>query len=228
MIQPVLPTPTSAVIPDVLQVEAEAAIVRALGNLDQRQEERGSWSGDYGGPMFLMPMYLALCHLAGKRPDAFATQRMTTYFFNVQRADGSLGLHAEASAGSMFTTALGYAALRILGLSADDVRMKKMARWIRENGTALGAASWGKFTLCLLGLYDWRGIHPVLPELWLLPTQAPMHPSKLWCHCRQVYLPMAWLYGTRATGTVDGFIRSLSERCTAPTPAASDAYASPM
>ena len=51
---------------------------------------------------------------------------MTTYFFNVQRADGSLGLHAEATTGSMFTTALGYVALRILGLSADDARMSKM------------------------------------------------------------------------------------------------------
>jgi squalene/oxidosqualene cyclase-like protein len=211
MIQPVLPTPTTAVIPDALQLQAEEAMSRALGNLAQRQEERGSWAGDYGGPMFLMPMYLALCHVAGKKPDAFRTQRMTTYFFNVQRADGSLGLHAEATEGSMFTTALGYAALRILGLSADDARMRKMAKWIRENGTPLGAASWGKFTLCLLGLYDWKGIHPVLPELWLLPVSAPMHPGKLWCHCRQVYLPMAWLYGTRSTGTVDSFIRSLRD-----------------
>ena len=101
---------------------------KSLGNLARRQEARGSWAGDYGGPMFLLPMYLALCQLSGRKPDAFRTQRMTTYFFNVQREDGSLGLHAEASEGSMFTTALGYAALRILGLSADDARMQKMAR----------------------------------------------------------------------------------------------------
>ncbi len=211
MLQPVQPTPLPAVMPALLHSDAEAAMSRALGNLAKLQEERGSWAGDYGGPMFLMPMYLALCHLASKKPDPFATQRMTTYFFAVQRDDGSLGLHAEATEGSMFTTAIGYAALRILGLSPDDVRMKKMSRWIRENGSPLGAAAWGKFTLCLLGLYDWRGIHPVLPELWLLPIQAPMHPSKLWCHCRQVYLPMAWLYATRSSGPVDGFIRALRE-----------------
>jgi squalene/oxidosqualene cyclase-like protein len=216
MIEPLGEPAIGAKIPDLLRLRAEQAMARALGNLDQRQEERGSWAGDYGGPMFLLPMYLALCHVAGKKVDAFRTQRMTTYFFNVQRADGSLGLHAEATEGSMFTTALGYAALRILGLAADDGRMLKMARWIRQHGSPLGAASWGKFTLCLLGLYDWKGIHPVLPELWLLPKSAPMHPGKLWCHCRQVYLPMAWLYGTRSTGTVDPFIRALRDELYGP------------
>jgi squalene/oxidosqualene cyclase-like protein len=216
MLQPAETIPSPAVIPDLLAARAEEAISRALSSLAKNQEERGSWAGDYGGPMFLLPMYLALTHLSGNKPDAFRVQRMTTYFFNVQRADGSLGLHAEANVGSMFTTALGYVALRILGLSADDARMQKMAKWIRNNGSPLGAASWGKFTLCLLGLYDWKGIHPVLPELWLLPTKAPMHPSRLWCHCRQVYLPMAWLYGTRSTGPVDGFIRGLRDELYGP------------
>src|SRR6184192_1618517 len=142
MLQPASPLGVPAVVPDLLAARVEETMSRALSNLAHRQEERGSWAGDYGGPMFLMPMYLALCHLAGKKVDAFRTQRMTTYFFNVQRADGSLGLHAESTSGSMFTTALCYVALRILGLSADDARLQKMARWIRSNGTPLGAASW--------------------------------------------------------------------------------------
>ncbi len=37
---------------------------------------------------------------------------MKRYFFHVQRDDGSIGLHAESSQGSMFTTALSYVALR--------------------------------------------------------------------------------------------------------------------
>ena len=86
-----------------------------------------------------------------------------------------------------------------------------MRQWIQTHGSPLGAAAWGKFTLCLLGLYDWRGIHPVLPELWLLPTTHPMHPSHFWCHCRQVYLPMAWLYGRRATVPDGALVRALRE-----------------
>jgi squalene/oxidosqualene cyclase-like protein len=192
-------------------LDARPAMERALENLTRLQAERGSWPGDYGGPMFLLPMYLGLCHASKRLPDAHKTERMKTYFFNVQRKDGSIGLHAESHDGSMFCTALSYVGLRILGVPSSDPRLVRMRRWMDDNGGPLGAASWGKFTLCLLGLYDWEGIHAVPPELWLLPYSAPMHPGRLWCHCRQVYLPMAWLYGTRSTMPEDSLIRALRD-----------------
>ena len=37
----------------------------------------------------------------------------------------------------------------------------------------------------------------VPPEMWLLPNWFPFHPGRLWCHCRMVYLPMGYLYGSR-------------------------------
>ncbi len=187
------------------------AIDRALGNLARLQAEDGAWPGDYGGPMFLLPMYLALCHAVGRLPDAARRADMVRYFENVQHEDGSLGLHAEDARGSMFTTALWYVGLRILGQRSDAPRLARMRRWIQENGTPLGAASWGKFTLCLLGLYDWRGIHALPPELWLLPRSAPLHPGRFWCHCRQVYLPMAWLYGQRSAVPPDPLILDLRD-----------------
>jgi len=194
---------------DELRAEARAAMEYALQNLSRLQNASGSWPGDYGGPMFLLPMYIGLCHATKRLPEARKTERIKTYFFNVQRPDGSIGLHAESGEGSMFCTALSYVALRMLGVPAEEPRAAKMRRWIHDNGTPLGAASWGKFTLCVLGLYDWDGIHAVPPELWLLPASAPMHPGRLWCHCRQVYLPMAWLYGTRSTVPADPLIEAL-------------------
>ena len=87
----------------------------------------------------------------------------------------------------------------------------RLRRFVRDQGGPLASASWGKLVLALLGLYDYEGLHPVLPELWLLPEAAPVHPWRLWCHARQVYLPMAWLYGRRAHGPIDGQIRALRE-----------------
>lgn len=204
--------PQAKVIPSTpLPERALEVMEKAVGNLARLQEARGSWAGDYGGPMFLLPMYVALAYAAKQPPDAYRARRMSEYFFNVQRPDGSIGLHAEASAGSMFCTALSYVALRLLGNDAQGAPLSRMRAWIHANGTPLGAASWGKFTLCLLGLYDWEGLHPLPPELWLLPQSAPMHPSRLWCHCRQVYLPMAWLYGTRSTVRDDALLSSLRE-----------------
>jgi lanosterol synthase len=159
--------------------------------------------------MFLLPMYVALAYVAKRLPEPKRVERMVTYYSNVQRPDGSIGLHAEDTRGSMFCSVLGYVALRLLGLPADDARVVRLLKWIHSNGGALGAASWGKFTLCLLGLYDWRGIVPLLPELWMLPYEAPMHPGRLWCHARMVYLPMAWLYGAKATAPDDPLLAAI-------------------
>lgn len=184
-------------------------VSKAFDNLKALQAERGSWPSDYGGPMFLLPMWVALAWVARRMPDAARTARLIAHFTAVQRADGSIGLHAEATSGSMFTSVLGYVALRLLGLPPHDARTSRLLAWIHANGSPLGAASWGKFTLCLLGLYDWRGLVPLLPELWLLPRASPFHPSRLWCHARMVYLPMAWLYGTRSTAPDDDTLTAI-------------------
>ena len=194
-----------------LEEQLRGAIQRAQGNLRDLQREDGHWPGDYGGPMFLLPMLVALYYATGTLDRVPAERRagMVKYFFYVQHTDGSIGLHAEDPRGMLFTTVLGYVALRILGVGADDARMVTMRAWIKAHGGPLGAAPWAKWTLCLLGLYEWHGIHPVLPELWLLPAAVPFHPSRMWCHCRQVYLPVAWLYGKRATVREDALIRAL-------------------
>ena len=44
---------------------------------------------------------------------------------------------------------------------------------------------------------EWEGHNSVPPEMWLLPNWFPFHPGRLWCHCRMVYLPMCYLYGSR-------------------------------
>ena len=42
-----------------------------------------------------------------------------------------------------------------------------------------------------------KGHNSVPPEMWLLPNWFPFHPGRMWCHCRMVYLPMGYLYGSR-------------------------------
>ena len=194
---------------DNLKERAEKTMRLAIKNLEKLQHTDGSWLGDYGGPTFLLPMYVALCEAAQRLPDEWRKQRMRDYMLSTQRHDGSIGLHAEDDRGSMFCTALSYVALRILGSGPEEAPLVRMREWMNDNGGPAGAASWGKFVLCLMGLYDYRGIWPILPELWLLPLKAPFHPSKLWCHCRQVYLPMAWLYGMRAQAPLSPLLREV-------------------
>jgi squalene/oxidosqualene cyclase-like protein len=189
-------------------LDMRGALRKGADFLASLQYESGCWKGDYGGPMFLLPMYIGACYITGRRISDREHLEFARYIGNAQNSDGSIGLHAEG-AGSMFSTVLSYAALRILGMSRGDTMMKKMREWISSNGSALGAASWGKFFMTLLNLYPYEGLNPLLPELWILPYWLPFHPARLWCHARQVYLPMAYLYGIRAQMPENDLIREI-------------------
>ena len=65
------------------------------------------------------------------------------------------------------------------------------------HGGVLGAPSWAKFWMSVLGVYDYAGLQPLTPELWILPRWLPFHPWRYWCHCRMVYLPMSIAYGLK-------------------------------
>ncbi len=79
------------------------------------------------------------------------------------------------------------------------------------SATAACATDRGKFWLAALGVYDWDGLNPLTPELWILPEVLPVHPSNMWCHCRMVYLPMSYIYGLRASPPLDAVTSSLRE-----------------
>lgn len=45
----------------------------------------------------------------------------------------------------------------------------------------------------------------------LFPSWVPAHPSTLWCHCRQVYLPMSYCYAVRLSADEDPLVLSLRQ-----------------
>jgi hypothetical protein len=106
------------------------------------------------------------------------------------------GTHIE-SPSTMFGTVICYLAVRLLGGNEDEDWITKGREFIQKEGGAVMTSSWAKFWLCLVGCMDWKGHNSVPPEMWLLPNWFPFHPGRLWCHCRMVYLPMGYLYGSR-------------------------------
>lgn len=182
--------------------EIDRAIERALSQLASHQLDTGAFPGDYGGPMFLLPLYMGTCYGTDVAIPQDVRTDMVRYLRHVQNADGGFGLHVESHS-YLFTSTIIYAALRLHDVSSSDAMMVRLRAFIRQQGGPLRAAAWGKFFLTLLNLYDYRGLNPVPPELWILPEALPFHPSRLWCHTRMVYLPMSYLYGRRVQRPVD-------------------------
>lgn len=158
--------------------------------------------------------------------DQHQKLEMRRYLRNHQNADGGYGLHIEGHS-TMFGTVLSYVALRLLGVGLDGTDetsfenhdcVTRAKSWIASRGGAVNAPSWGKFYLCVLGVYEWEGLNPIPPEAWLMPYRGnPLHPGRFWCHCRMVYLPMSYLYGKRATGVCTALVEELREELYLPT-----------
>ncbi|MGB0678621.1 MAG: terpene cyclase/mutase family protein [Polyangiales bacterium] len=184
------------------------AIERAAEHLACRQAADGHWPGDYGGPLFLLPGLIFAHHITGAPLPPERAAAMRRYLASTQRPDGGFGLHV-AGASTVFGTTLNYVAWRLLGLEPEDERAVAARTCLHALGGAAGIPTWGKCWLAQLGLYDWDGVMPLLPELWLQPRWAPTHPERFWCHTRQVFLPMSYLYGHRVVGPVTPTIEAL-------------------
>lgn len=195
---------------DLSRERVRDAIDRAVANLRARQEPDGHWAGDYGGPLFLLPGLLIACSITGVDLGEAKRARMRAYLRHVQNEDGGFGLHVEDRS-TVFGTALNYVAMRLLGMSADDPDARRARERLIALGGAEGIPTWGKFWLAVLGVYRWEGVPPLSPELYLLPRALPFHPSRFWCHTRQVFLPMSYLYAKRFVGPETELVRALRE-----------------
>ncbi|KAI6044261.1 terpenoid cyclases/protein prenyltransferase alpha-alpha toroid [Pisolithus marmoratus] len=175
------------------------------------QSHDGHWAGEYGGPMFLLPGLVIGSYVTGMAFTLEERLEMIRYLMNrAHPEDGGWGIHIEGHS-TVFGTALNYVAIRILGMHADHPVAIKARQCLHKLGGAAGTPAWGKFWLAVFNVYDWEGVNPIPPELWLLPEWIPFHPHKWWIHTRNVYIPMSYLYGIRFQMEENDLIRSLRE-----------------
>lgn len=198
---------------EITKEVVDTTVRRSLRFYSTLQAEDGFWPGDYGGPMFLLPGLVICLYGTGALNTILHNQHrqeMCRYLYNHQNVDGGWGLHIEGSS-TMFCTVLSYVTLRLLGEEMDggDGSMERARKWVLDHGGATHIPSWGKMWLSVLGVYEWSGNNPLLPELWLLPYLFPAHPGRLWCHCRMVYLPMSYLYGKKFVCSTTSLVLSI-------------------
>jgi squalene/oxidosqualene cyclase-like protein len=171
------------------------AIDRGSNMLTTMQHDDGSFEGEVSWSPMLAAQYVLFCQATGRQISASRRDGLLRHFEQTQRSDGLWGLHA-VSEPYLFVTTLVYVAARLLGLSAESPQLERARTFICGEGV-LAIPSWGKFWLAIVGLYDWRGAPPVLPEIWALPSWLPVHPSSYYCHTRLIYLAMSVVYARR-------------------------------
>ncbi|KAG9143884.1 hypothetical protein Leryth_016083 [Lithospermum erythrorhizon] len=201
---------------EISQEKATSSLRRAVQFFTALQASDGHWPAENAGPLFFLPPLVMCLYITGHLPTIFPEEHrkeILRYIYCHQNEDGGWGLHIEGHS-TMFCTALSYICMRLLGEGPDggvDNACSRARKWILDHGSVTAIPSWGKTWLSILGVFDWSGSNPMPPEFWILPTFLPMHPAKMWCYCRMVYMPMSYLYGKKFVGPITPLILQLRD-----------------
>jgi squalene/oxidosqualene cyclase-like protein len=195
-------SPAEVLTPSERGTKIERAYEAALGHLRSVQHADGRVAGEVVWNIMLPCQYVILSHVLRREIPDDRKRRIHRSLKMQVRDDGGWGMHPD-SPSWLFHTVLGYVALRLLGHDRSDPLVARSLQWIRDHGGPYELPAWGRIWLAMLGLYPWSGVQPIVPELWLLPEASPLHPWRLYCHMRLIYLGLSFLYGKRFTCPTD-------------------------
>lgn len=175
------------------------------------QDDCGTFPCQYSGPMFMLIGYVVAKYFCDVPFSEEERIEITRYLVNrAHPVDGGWGLHTYDKS-TCFGTSINYVILRILGMDRDHPAMVKARDTLRKLGGAIGNPHWGKAYLAMLNLYEWEGVNPAPPDLWMLPYWVPIHPGRWWVHTRAIYLPLGYLSSNKVKKELNPLLRDLRE-----------------
>ncbi|MBM3945815.1 MAG: squalene--hopene cyclase [SAR202 cluster bacterium] len=183
--------------PDRLDVKraVDGAVLRTQRYLFDVQKPEGYWWGRLESNATMEAEFLMLNHFM-EVPDRSKWPKLAAYILKQQREDGSWGQYYGAP-GDLSTSVECYVALKLTGVPAGKLEMRKAKDFILSRGGVSQTRVFTKIWLALLGQWPWEGVPAMLPEMTLLPSWFPVNLYNFSSWARATVVPIMILMTQR-------------------------------
>jgi squalene-hopene/tetraprenyl-beta-curcumene cyclase len=175
--------------------DLEAAIARAVGALQGRQNPDGHWRFELEADATIPAEYVLLEHYLD-RIDSDLEGRIAVYLREIQGAHGGWPLF-HGGAFDLSASVKAYFALKAVGDNIDAPHMARARAAILAHGGAERTNVFTRIQLALFGEVPWRAVPSMPVEITLLPEWFFFHLSKISYWSRTVIVPLLVLIAKR-------------------------------
>ena len=168
---------------------ARAALLR------KQNAEDGYWSADLRADTTLESDTIMLLHFLG-RGDSPKIRRLANFILDQQNADGGWPIF-RGGPSEISASVKAYWALKLAGHSPEEACLSRARKRISELGGIHRVNTYSKFYMALFGLYDWRGVPSIPPEIMLFPTWFYFNLYELSAWTRSIVVPLSVIWSER-------------------------------
>jgi squalene-hopene/tetraprenyl-beta-curcumene cyclase len=169
--------------------ETAQAAERGRRGLLERQRPDGHWVGELQGDTILESEFILLLAFLGKADDP-RVRLAANYLLQQELPEGGWGNYPGGPA-ELSTSVKAYFALKIAGHDANEPRLRRTARRIRDLGGAEAANSFTRFYLAMLGQLPYSACASVPVEIVLLPRWFFFNMYAMSAWSRTIFVPLS-------------------------------------
>jgi len=128
--------------------------------------------------------------------DSPKVKRFARYILGKQNSDGGWPIYRNGPS-EISATVKAYWALKFAGFRAEDPSLVKARERIEALGGIHKVNTYSKFYMAVFGLYDWKGVPSIPPEIMLFPNWFYFNIYEMSSWTRAIVMPLSIIWSER-------------------------------